>query len=266
MMATKKMLDFTDVKERNSDFNTGRIPQGDYKGRIVKVEDDTSKNKEPMWIFHIKVDKHASRTFPYYCVLNEKQLWKVRNLFVAAGVAIPRKKMSVDPGKIVKRVIGVSIEDDEYTNEETGKTTEKSVVGSVFPATELGVSEGDDDVSDDTGDDDTADDDLSDVSTPIVDDVDEEEDEETALTADEFDAMDRSALKSYIRERDAEFKFLKSLSDDDLRGSARKLPAPEEEEDEEEEEEEVVEVKPAPRRRKAKPKPAEDEELDIEDL
>lgn len=73
----------------------------------------------------------------------------------------------------------------------------------------------------------------------------EEEAEEDEDEGDQFDDMDRSALKSYIRENELDVTVKKSWSDDDIREAIRAAEGVDEEEDE----------KPAPKA-KASTKPA----------
>lgn len=152
MTASSAGLDFTNVKDGGGSFNKKRQPAGDYKAKITKVEDKPSKKDNVMqWLFTIQV---GSGTYPYYCKHEENQLWKIRNLFIAAGKSVPKKRVKVNPNDIVGREIAVTLEDDEYD----GKL--QSNIASTFPLSEL---EGED-VSDD--DDDTDDDD--DEDTPAV--------------------------------------------------------------------------------------------------
>lgn len=78
----------------------------------------------------------------------------------------------------------------------------------------------------------------------------EEENEETA--GDEFDGMDRNALKKYIKENGLEVKVFKSDSDDDIRAKIRAAAAPAAEEAPEAEEEKPV-AKKAPAKKAEKP-------------
>jgi len=257
--ASAKTIDFSNVRDA-SGVNPMRIPSGDYLATVTKVEDAEAKDGTFQYLFIIKVKRFSQSAYPYYCKLQENQLWKLRNLFVAAGIAIPKGKVKLTPGKIVGRSIGVTIEDDEYEGKK------KSVVQAVFPASELDI-EGTAEDEHTPGVDDAEDDEMPTPARAVAQD-DEEEDEEEA-TGDEFDDMDRTALKAYIKERNAEFKVLKSMSDDDLRDSARDLAGGPAADEEEEEEEEEAAPAPAPRRRaKAAAKVTDDEldELDIENL
>ncbi len=115
-MVSAHNLDFTNVRD-GGQFNKKRRPEGDYKARITKVEDKESKQGKPMWLFTIEVkDKSGTGTYPYYCVLEETQLWKLRAIFGAAGVVIPKKRVRVDRNKLVGKYIGVTLQDTEYND------------------------------------------------------------------------------------------------------------------------------------------------------
>lgn len=268
MAVTKQTLDFTNVKEGGS-FNKSRIPAGDYKATVAKVEDAKTKAGKFNYLFTIKiVGAHASSAFPYYCGIEEKDLWKIRNLFVSAGLTIPKRKFSLDPTKVVKRTFGVAITDTEYDGKD------QSEISAIFPLAELDLgSTPEDDDTEVVGDDE----DGEEEPEPAAE-VEDEEEEEPA-EGDEFDALDRNALKALVKAGNPDFKVFKSTTDDALREEARRLSAVEEEvveeeEVEEEEEEEVIvpPAKPAAKRpaKPATPRkravPAEDEELDIEDM
>lgn len=258
-MASARTVDFTSVKD-GGQFNRNRIPAGDYIATITKVDDAEAKDGTFQYLFSIKIDKVPSRVIPYYCKLQENQLWKLRNLLIAAGKTVPKKKLKLDPSTIVGKKIGVTVEDDEYEGRE------QSQISGVFPASEL--VEGnivDDDNEEPEDDEDEGMDDL-DTSADLEDDEDEDE-------ADPLADLDRAALKALLVKRDASFKARKSQTDDDLRDLLREEPAAEDEDDEDEPEPAPVKkAKPAAKpaaKKKAKPAEVTDEELeelDIDDL
>jgi hypothetical protein len=150
--ASTHLLDFTDVKDGGG-FNKKRVPMGDYEAKITKVVDaptkpkDGKKGGEPQWLFTIELTKaYTDRKFPYYCKLEANQLWKVRNLFIAAGKTIPKSKLKINPGIIVGKIIGITLEDDEFD----GKM--QSNISQCFPASDLDDSTGPDDLEDEDGD------------------------------------------------------------------------------------------------------------------
>lgn len=128
--ATKMILDFTNVKDQ-SGVNPKHMPAGDYRVKVAKVTAGDSKKGTPQWMFLMVPTNMQSASYPYYCQLTPEALWKIRNLLIAAGIDVPKKKVNVDPNKIVGREIGVTLDDDEYE----GKM--KSVITAVFPASDL---------------------------------------------------------------------------------------------------------------------------------
>lgn len=170
--ASKMQLDFTNVKE-GGNFNKKRQPEGDYKAKITKVQDAKSKGDDgAMWLFTIEA---GTGVYPYYCKLQENQLWKIRNLFVAAGINVPKKRVAVDPNKVVGKTIGVTLEDDEYE----GKP--QSNIAATFPPSELEGLE-------DEEDDEDEDEDEEDEETS--EDEDEDEDDEDSSDDDDDDDED----------------------------------------------------------------------------
>lgn len=272
---TAKVIDFSNVKEGGGAFNTHRVPEGDYRATIVKVEDATSKKDDTFqYVFTIKLTKYSQYAYPYYCKLAENQLWKLRNLAIAAGLNVPKKRMKFDPSKVVGKSIGVTMEDDEYE----GKL--KSTVSAIFPVAELVEgNEVDEDDEDAITPDDDDNDDLE-TEDSDDDDVEDDAEEDEEETEDEFAGMDRTALKAWIKANgdDPSWAAKKSQSDDDLRELARgildtaKAKAGDPDEDDEDDEPEPA-PKPAKKAATKKGKKAkaevtdeELEELDIDEL
>lgn len=272
-MATAKQVDFSSVKDGGT-FNRSRIPAGDYLATVTKVTDEKSNaDGSFQYLFSIKINSRSQSVFPYYCKLQENQLWKLRNLLIAAGLTVPKKKVKVDPNRVVSRQIGVTIEDDEYEGKE------QSQIMGVFPAAEL--SDGHLVVEADSDDDDVAEDDnwaQTQIDDEPADDADEDE-EEAEDEASQFAGMSRSELKVEIKKLLPEFVVKKSMSDDDLRDSLTDAVADQAGSDDEEEEEEeapapvktkAVKAAPAKKvRKKATPVEVTDdelEELDIDDI
>ena len=246
MAASKQALDFTNVKE-GGNFSKKHMPAGDYRAKVTKVEDAMPKDKEdktPMWLFTFQLTTTPSATYPYYCKLQENQLWKVRNLLVAAGLNVPKKRVGVDPNKLLGNIIAVSLDDTEYNGKE------QSEIGAVFSPNEL-----DDSVEvEDVDDVDEDEEEEAPATAPVEEDEEEEDEEEEEVEGDKFDAMDRAELRRAVRKASPGTKITKAMSDDDLRAIARG--------DDEEDEE------PAPSKKKAKAVPVDEDEdeLDIEDL
>lgn len=130
MPATKRALNFTNTRDQ-SEFNPVHVPAGDYVLKVIDVKDGESNKGNPYWNFVCQLKDRKNAVYPYRCTLNEEALWKIRNLFLACGINVPKKKMNVDPNKIIGKEFGASLEDDEYE----GRM--KSVIQAVFPADDV---------------------------------------------------------------------------------------------------------------------------------
>lgn len=130
-MATpkKRSVDFSNVSE-GSGVNPKRVPSGDYEAIIVNV-DETMKDEDVMWRFDFQLADNKTAIYPYYVKLVENQLWKLRNVLTAAGLQVPKKSVAVDPTRVLKKSVGITLVDDEYE----GKL--KSTIDGLFPANEL---------------------------------------------------------------------------------------------------------------------------------
>ncbi len=142
MPAKARNLDFTNVKERA--FSPKHLPEGDYPAKVTKVEDYESNAGNAQWLFTIQITSGPGKgaTYPLYCGLDAKNLWKFRNLAVACGINVPKSKVKSDPNKLVGKECGITLEDDEYE----GKP--KSVIAATIPLSEVAapdVPDADDD-------------------------------------------------------------------------------------------------------------------------
>lgn len=263
--ATARHLDMTNVKE-GGNFNQSRIPAGDYAAIISKVEDVRTKSDKDSWLFTIKLKSKPSSVFRYQCVLEEKMLWKVRNLAIAAGKTVPKKRLKLDPNQLVGKLIGVTVEDAEDY-----KDKPQSEIAGVFPAAELGDDAGltHDDADIDEDDEDEEEEETGPTFTPSDDEDEDEadeaddEEEEEADEAEDFSTLDRASLKERIRAIQADFQVRKSHSDDDLRQILTELTSG----DDEDEEEEPEPAKPSrTAARKAAKKQVEDDDIDELDI
>lgn len=239
-MATKKILDFSNVKEQGN-FNPRNVPEGDYIAKITAVDEGESKSGTDQWIFTFEVEGVRGGKYPYYCGLVENQLWKIRNLFTAAGITVPKKRVGVDPNKLVGKIVGVELVDDEYE----GRM--KSVINSIFDKSEVGES---DFVADEEEDEDDVPAPKKTAKKKAAPVVEEDEDEDDEEEEEEAPAPKRRAKK--------------------------KVAPVEVEEDDDEEDEDDEDEEPAPPRKKAaakkapakkkRPAPVDDDEDDLEEL
>lgn len=189
-MAQKQTIDFSQTKDQ-AGFNPKRKEEGEYLGTITSFEDTKSKGGNAMWVFGVQLKTDRRATYPVYCLLGADQVWKLRNMMMAAGFAVPKKRITVDGNRLVGKDIGIFLEDDEYE----GKP--KSVIGSFFPASEYtGPSNDDDDQSEDEeyeeadGEEYEDEEEPEDEAPEDSDDEDEETDEDSTDDTDEDDEED----------------------------------------------------------------------------
>jgi hypothetical protein len=229
MAATTRVVDLSNVKE-GGNFRPRRKPEGDYRAKIVKVDDHQPKDKsKPQgWVYTIQVDGDARSTYPFYVNPSPKEAWKIRQICEAAGIKLKLGKIKYDPNRVVGKAVGIALADDEYE----GRV--KSTIDDIFPVSEVGANADEDAPEDDV---DAVDDE---VETPDIED-DEEEDEP------EPEPKPKRRKKKPAPEPEPE--------DDD--------------EDEDEEEPPPPPKKKAKAKKAAPPPPADDEDdedLDLDDL
>jgi len=264
MGATAKVLNFEGVSE-GGDFRPRRRPEGDYFAHIVKVEDHESKAGNDSWVFTVKIDGDSRSAYPFYVGTDEKQLWKVRAIFVAAGMAVPSKRVKADPNKLVGKALGVALEDDEYE----GRV--KSTIAAVFPVDDL------DDAMNEPGKA-SASKASSRAAADDDDDVEDEDEVPPPKKAPAKKAPAKKAAPAPVEEDDEDEEYEdEEPTPPPVKKATRRKPAPEpepEEDDEEEDDEEepparpVKKAAPAKPVRRKTPPPADDDDddLDLDEL
>jgi hypothetical protein len=171
-VAVKKIkLDFSKVEER-SGWNTKKIPEGVHEFKVASVEESEAQDGTDMLIYAlVPTDpRYKTRRFPYYIKLQPNQYFKLRDLLVAAGIAVPKRAGNVDPNSPVGKLIACEVSDA------TGKYEGRSEIDGTYSRDILddGLSEFAGDEDEDDLDEDEADepededegDDLSAMSLP----------------------------------------------------------------------------------------------------
>lgn len=177
-MAQQETLDFSQVRDAGN-FNPKRKTEGEYLGTIVSFEDTKSKSGNKMWVYGIQLKSDRRAVYPVYCVLDTKSLWKLRDVLVACGKKVPKKRLSIKGDVILNKEVGIFLEDDEYE----GKP--KSVITSFFPASEYeGPAEDD---SDDDEDEEVEEEEYEDETPADEDDEESDDTDEDDEDADEDD-------------------------------------------------------------------------------
>lgn len=265
-MAKRIRLDFSKVEER-SGWNTKHIPEGLHEMEIVAVDDKEANDGTDMLTYAlVPTDpRYKTRRFPWYCKIQPNQLFKIRDLFVAAGIPVPKKALNIDPDKPIGKLVAAEITDA------TGQYEGRSEVNGIYELSILGdggSSPSDDDEDDEEYDEEEVDEDYDDE--PEEDEEEEEVDYSTYTLPQLRKAVkdlgeDPTGLKKAEllellegdEDEDEDDEDEDDLDDEELEEDEDEFDD-EDEEDEEDDEDEEEEEAPAPRRRAAAPakKPA----------
>lgn len=111
-MGKKITLDFSKVEER-SGWNSKEMPEGLHEFRIELVDLKDANDGTAMWTYGLRPTnpKYKTRLFPYYCKHQANQLFKLRDLFVAAGLTVPKKRVGLDPDAPVGKLVAAEVSD-----------------------------------------------------------------------------------------------------------------------------------------------------------
>lgn len=229
-MAKKIRIDFSKTEER-SGWNTRQIPAGIYKAEIVSVKETEAQDGTGMLVYGFRPSssKFRTRMFPFYCKLQQNQLWKLRDLLVAAGEKIPKKALNIDPNKVVGREIAIEVEDDVWEGKVRSQV--QAVFGAVMAEDDEQELE-EDDAAADVAEADDVDEDMDDLDDEMEDDFDDDYEDE------EDDELEDEDLDDEDEDFDDEEDDFDDEEDDDF-------------DDLEEEEEEEEEPAPKPKKRAA---------------
>jgi len=252
-MAMKKIrLDFTKTEER-SGWNTRHIEEGLYKMKIAGVQETEAQDGTAMLVYSLVPtdSRYKSRNFPYYCKLQANQLWKLRDLLVAAGQTVPKKALAIDPSVVVGKFVAAEVEDDSYQG------NVRSSVNGTYGLDILDENEqGGGGLDEFSGDED----DEEEYDEPEEDEAEEEDEDLSTLSLAELrkrakdlgvataglkkdDLIDAIADAEGDAEEEEDDEDEDDLDDEDL--------ADEEDDEEYEDDEEEEEPEPAPKRRSA---------------
>lgn len=111
-MGKKITLDFSKVEER-SGWNTKEMPEGLHEFKIELVDLKDANDGTAMWTYGLRPTnpKYKTRLFPYYCKHQQNQLFKLRDLFTAAGIPVPKKRTGLDPDAPIGKIIAAELSD-----------------------------------------------------------------------------------------------------------------------------------------------------------
>jgi hypothetical protein len=171
-MGKKITLDFSKVEER-SGWNSKAMPEGLHEFKIELVDLKDANDGTAMWTYGLRPvnPKYKTRLFPYYCKHQQNQLFKLRDIFIAAGLTVPKKKTGLDPDAPVGKIIAA-----EVTDSSNPQYAGRSEIDGVYDRSIIEDADGDEPDDDDEEYDDEAEDEV---------DEDEEDDEDGEEVDDE---------------------------------------------------------------------------------
>lgn len=273
-MAKKIRLDFSKVEER-SGWKTTEMPEGLHEMKIELVDTRDANDGTAMLTYGLRPTnpKYKTRLFPYYCKLQANQLFKVRELHIAAGVLDPKKSkgkaVDIYPDAPIGKIIAAEVVDSSNP-----QYAGRSEIDGVY---DRSIIDDEDQLADDEVDDDEIEDETDEVED-FEDDGDEESDDELR---EEIEALTLPALRKRAKalgidtdgvkkdelielvleeelggeDEDEEDEDEEDLDDEDL-GDDELEDEDFEDDLEDDEEEEEEEPEPAPRRRTSSAKKA----------
>ena len=106
-----------------------RVPEGDYKIKLVDVKVGTAKSSGKtmlIWEFEIAEGKYKGKKFKDYTTLNVEARWKLKKVLEAFGIDVPQSKLDLAPllKKLKGKVTGATITDEEYEGKMSSKITD----------------------------------------------------------------------------------------------------------------------------------------------
>lgn len=201
-MAKKIRLDFSKTEER-SGWNTKHVNEGLYKMKIESFQETEAQDGTAMLVFALVPEdsRFKSRKFPFYCKLQQNQLWKLRDLLVAAGQTIPKRAISIDPSVVVGKLVAAEVEDDTYQG--NVRSTVNAIYG-LDILDEDGEDGGSSDEDEEEYEDETEEDSEEEEAEDSEDDEEEDEEEEEEEDEDELEEEDEDLDDEELYEDDEE--------------------------------------------------------------
>lgn len=108
-----EVLDLRNYRPKISE----RVPEGEYVVRISEIEQGRSKGGDPMWTVFTEIadGDYAGSQVIDRITLTERALFRVVGFLNALGVKTPRKRIQVDPAKLVgKKYVAEIADGDPY--------------------------------------------------------------------------------------------------------------------------------------------------------
>lgn len=227
----KKDVIRVDFSKAEGGIGGVRIPENDYRFKVVKVKKGKSSEKETPGLFvtlKVMEGKHKGKTIPDRLWLTPKSYNRLREFMEAMGLKVPNKAVDIPYKKFKGKELGGTVVDDEPYQ---GRI--RSKIGAYIDLETLEELYSEDDDEDEDFDDDEVDEDEDDEDEDDDSDDDEDEDEDE----DDLSEMNRKELKAYIKENDLDVKVKKGMDADDIREAIEEAGEDSDDDDEDDEDE-----------------------------
>jgi hypothetical protein len=195
-----------------------RFPEGEYKWKITKAERKASNNGNTQIVMTCEIlapEKYAGKTFIDRLTLTEPAMYRVGWLLDAVGIKWKNAIVSFPLKKLVGKVLGGLLHDDEFGGRVSSKVSEYYSEEEVDEYLDEDEDDEDEDDEDDEEDDDEDED---------------EDDEEDEDEEDEYDELSLVKLKKEAKKRGIKAK--KAWDEDDYREALREDDEEDDDEDE----------------------------------
>lgn len=109
--------DTFEVDLTNVDTSGGmHIPEGNYRAKLVEVEQSVSKGGNPMfvWTFEISAGDHKGFQMKSFTAITPAAMWKVAETVEALGIGQTGTTVKFKRSDVINRECGLVVEDQDY--------------------------------------------------------------------------------------------------------------------------------------------------------
>lgn len=108
------VIDLSNYKDRTS----ARVPEGDYLVNVEDIEMGETRKGDPMMTVYLKIigGDQDGLSLVDRLTLSERAMFRVVGFLQGFGIKTPRKRIQVDPSRIIGRKVRVEVADGEPYN------------------------------------------------------------------------------------------------------------------------------------------------------
>lgn len=171
----KLRVDFGDVEKeiRKGGGRSKHVPEGDYLVKIVEADvrkSERTGGRYISWRTQVVDGEHKGTTLYGTTSLKKEALWSLRNLIHAVtGKNVAGRAVNFDPENLYGKIVGASVEDNEYTR--NGQTKITSQISTFFPRDEYEAAEDEDEDEDEEDEEEEDEDEEEDLEEVDVEDI-----------------------------------------------------------------------------------------------